>query len=137
MDINIFQEKFGINNSYKFNITEEVYNSFQICSQDMNPLHTDETFAKEKGFVGRVMYGNILNAFLSYFIGETLPTKNVIIHSQNISFKNPFYLNDEIFLTPIISGVFESVNTIEFKFKFSNQDKIVVAKGRIQIGLLS
>jgi acyl dehydratase len=34
----------------KFSVTIEVYNTFQLCSGDKNPLHTDEEFAKAKGF---------------------------------------------------------------------------------------
>ena len=36
--------------SHVYQVTPEVYDSFQHCSQDMNPLHTDEAFAKAKGF---------------------------------------------------------------------------------------
>ena len=48
--------------SHVYHVTPVVYDSFQRCSEDMNPLHTDESFAREKGFPGCVMYGNILNA---------------------------------------------------------------------------
>lgn len=102
----------------------------------MNPLHTNESFAQNKGFKERVMYGNILNAFVSYFVGECLPTKDVIIHTQDIAFKLPVYLNDELLFESEIEGIYESVNTIEFKFKFINQNNKVVAKGHVQIGLL-
>jgi len=85
--------EFKITDNYyhQFIITQEVYQQFQLCSNDRNPLHTNEDFAKSKGFTDKVMYGNILNAFVSFFIGECLPTKNVIIHSQEIAFKNPVY----------------------------------------------
>jgi acyl dehydratase len=119
-----------------FSLNEKVYLAFQECSEDMNPLHTDEVFARNKGFHGRVMYGNILNAFLSYFIGECLPIKEVIIHSQEISYKKPVYLNDTIRLNAKISEVYESVQAIVFKYRFFNQDDEVIAKGSIQIGIL-
>lgn len=120
----------------QFNVTPDVYKSFQDCSNDKNPLHTDEIFAKEKGFEERVMYGNILNTFISYFIGECLPTQNVIIIYQDISYKKPFYLNDILHLESVIDGIFESVNTVEIKFKFINQKNDVIAKGHVQIGIL-
>jgi acyl-CoA thioesterase FadM len=81
------------------------------------------------------MHGNILNGFVSYFIGECLPTKNVIIHSQEIQFKNAVYLNDELQFKSEIIGIYESVNAIEFKFDFKNKEGKTVAKGKIQIGL--
>jgi acyl dehydratase len=119
-----------------FVVTEKVYETFQECSKDMNPLHTDETFAKNKGFRGRVMYGNILGAFLSYFIGECLPAKNIIIHSQEINYRKPVYLNDTLNLRAVIREVHESVNAVIWSFSFSNQSNEIVAKGKFQIGIL-
>ncbi len=119
-----------------FIVSDEVYNRFIDLFNDKNPLHTDEQFATEQGFQGRVMHGNILNGFLSYFVGECLPLKEVIIHSQEIQFKNAVYLNDKLHFDATVSEVYESVNTVEFKFIFKNSDSKIVSKGKIQIGLL-
>ena len=121
---------------HKFIVTEDIYKQFQRCSNDMNPLHTDEEFARSKGFPEKVMYGNILNAFISYFIGEGLPTKDVIIHSQKIAYTNPVYINETLDFEAIVSGVYKAVNAIEFKYKFIKSDGKIAAKGLIQIGLL-
>lgn len=118
-----------------FVVSDEVYNGFIHAFNDKNPLHTNHQFAFDKGFKGIVMHGNILNGFVSYFIGECLPTKNVIIHSQEIQFKNAVYLNDELQFKSEIIGIYESVNTIELKFDFKNKEHKTVAKGKIQIGL--
>lgn len=118
----------------KFTVTESIYLGFIENFQDKNPLHTNESFAVSKGFKSKVMHGNILNGFLSYFIGEALPSKDVIIHSQEIQFKNPVYLNDDLVLKAEVSGIYESVKAIEFKFKFINTELKVIAKGKIQIG---
>ena len=137
MDFSSFKESLANGKlTHVFHVSENVYNSFQICSGDMNPLHTNESFAQNKGFTGRVMYGNILNAFVSYFVGECLPTKDVIIHSQDIAYRLPVYLNDELHFESEVEGFYESVNTIEFKFKFTNQNNKVAAKGHVQIGLI-
>jgi acyl dehydratase len=119
-----------------FTISEKVYQDFIAVSNDKNPLHTDESFAVSKGFKGRVMHGNILNCFLSYFIGECLPTRNVIIHKQDIQFRNPVYLNDQVLLEAVVTDVFESVNAVEFQFTFRNDERKTVAKGKFQIGIL-
>ena len=119
-----------------FIVSSETYTGFIKLFKDENPLHTDEQFAKAKGFNGRVMHGNILHGFISYFIGECLPVKNVIIHSQEIEFKNAVYLNDELQFKAVITGIYESVNTVEFKYYFKNAASNIVAKGKIQIGLL-
>lgn len=119
-----------------FTISEDIYTGFIKLFNDRNPLHTEESFARQKGFENKVMHGNILNGFLSYFIGECLPIKNVVIYAQEIKYFNPVYLNDTLMFHAKIEDVFESVNTIEFKFYFENDNKQKVAKGNIQIGVL-
>ena len=98
------------------------------------------SFAKEKGFEGCVMYGNILNAFISHFVGMCLPTPNVMIQSQDISFHKPVFLHDEITLQAGIDTVSEAVNIINYKLKFykkTDAGRQLVAKGHVQIGLLN
>lgn len=119
-----------------FTVTTEIYEGFLLLFKDQNPLHTNLQFANSKGFGGPVMHGNILNGFLSYFIGECLPIKNVIIHSQEIQYKKPVYLNDELQLQVEVTGIYESVNAIEMKFSFKKNDQDTVAKGKIQIGII-
>lgn len=119
-----------------FIVTDETYQGFIQLFNDKNPLHTNREFALAKGFKDKVMHGNILNGYLSYFIGECLPTKNVIIHLQEIQYKNAVYLNDKLDFTAIVIGIYESVNAIEFKYNFKNAVSKTVAKGKFQIGLL-
>ncbi len=128
--------KVGDTYNLKFTIDSKTFNGFIDVFNDKNPLHTDTAFAVANGFEGRVMHGNIMNGFISYFIGECLPIKEVIIHSQEIKFKNPVYLNDELDFKATILAVFESVNTVEFKYYFKNKALKTVAKGKIQIGVL-
>ena len=129
---------FTLNDKYEqiFDVNSEVYNGFIQVFKDNNPLHTNEQFAQTNGFKGRVMHGNILNGFISYFVGECLPVKNVIIHLQEIQFKQPVYLNDKLLFEAVVTGIYDSVNAVEFKFSFKNDAQKVVAKGKIQIGLL-
>lgn len=128
--------KLGQSYSEEFTIGEKIYNGFIDLFLDENPLHTCNDFAVGKGFREAVMHGNILNGFLSYFIGERLDVKDVIIHSQEIKYLNPLYLNDILQFNAEITGIYESVNAIEFKYQFINQEKTLVSKGRFQIGLL-
>ena len=119
-----------------FRVTDDVYSGFLNTFKDQNPLHTDDGFATAAGFRERVMHGNILNGFVSYFIRECLPIKNVIIQAQSIKFAVPVYLNEELKFHAEIVDFFESVQTYEIKFFFQNQEGMKVAKGNIQIGLL-
>lgn len=122
--------------SKSFHISEKIYANFLETFNDHNPLHTDQSFAVEHGFEGVVMHGNILNGIISYFVGECLPMKNVIIHMQSIKFMKPVYLNDHLLLNVEVEDIYESVSSIAFKFQFTNSNNVKVAKGNVQIGLL-
>jgi len=121
---------------HRFDVTENVYCGFILLFEDRNPLHCDESFAMQKGFKHVVVHGNILNGFLSHFIGECLPLKNVIIHSQEIRYHAPVYLNEVLDFHAVVSNTSESVNAVEFKYYFENQAKAKVARGKIQIGII-
>ena len=140
MEFNELVEKSAhITANYK--VTPEIYHSFQRCSNDYNPLHTDTAFAMRHGFPKCVMYGNILNAFLSHFVGMLLPTRKVIIQSQDISFHRPVFLNDELELTAEPESVSEAVRSVVYKVAFRKivgwGKSALIAKGHVQIGLLN
>ncbi len=80
-----------------------------------------------------ILSKDIYDGFISYFIGEELPVKEIVILSQDIKFKNPVYLNDILQLNVSVFEIYESVNVINFKFKFINQKNITAAKGKFQI----
>jgi 3-hydroxybutyryl-CoA dehydratase len=120
-----------------FVVDWKTYHGFIRVFNDTNPLHTDDHYAREKGFAEKVMHGNILNGFVSYFIGELLPLKNTIIHSQSIQYRNPVYLDDELLFEAKVEEVFDSVGAVELTYVFRNSKRNQVsAKGKIQIGIL-
>jgi 3-hydroxybutyryl-CoA dehydratase len=121
---------------HQFTIDQRIYDGFISLFQDRNCLHVDGDYARQKGFSGAVMHGNILGGFLSYLVGECLPVQNVIIHSQTIKFRKPVYLNDTLELCATVQEVFESVSACELSFYFENQNHVKVAQGSLQIGLL-
>jgi len=122
---------------HSFVVTKDLYKGFIELFGDKNPLHVDDTFAMEKGFHGKVMHGNILCGFLSYFIGECLPTRDVIIHSQAIQYKHAVYLDDVLAFEAKVDGIYESVNAVEFIFTFRNAENKIISKGTFQIGILA
>lgn len=122
-----------------YHVTPDVYYGFQRISSDYNPLHTDEAFARSKGFPERVMYGNILNGFVSHFVGMALPSRDVMIQTQDIQFRKPVYFGDEILLKSSQEDISEAVEIINYKLKFYRMGGAkpeLVATGHVQIGML-
>lgn len=132
--MNVFKGMYPVR--HRFVVSQDVYEAFQRCSGDFNPLHTDLDFARGKGFKERVMYGNILNAFVSTLIGECLPTKDVMINSQDITYRQPVFMNDELDAELAVEKIYESVNVVDFKFKFTNAAGKTVARGHVQISVI-
>lgn len=121
---------------FDFLIDEKIHAGFIAVFDDRNALHVDDVYAQGKGFPAKVMHGNILNGFLSRFVGELLPVKNTIIHTMGINFRRPCHLNDLVTLHATIVEVHESVDVYVFKYTFQVGEKIV-AMGNLQVGLLA
>ena len=126
----------GAKFSRQFAVSQSVYDGFIQTFNDRNPYHISDDAARAKGFAGKIMHGNILNGFLSYFIGECLPVKTVVIQSQEIKFHKPVYLDDTVTLNAEVSDYHESVRTAEIVFSFTNQHNVKVARGRMFIGIV-
>ncbi len=120
----------------RYVVSEAVYEGFLATFGDRNPLHTDEDFARAKGFAGRVMHGNILAGFLSHFVGEGLPTREVVLHKQEIRFRRPVYLGDALDFEATVAHHSAGARALELAFVFANAAGEKVATGRLQVGLL-
>ena len=126
----------GAKFTHAFVVSDAVYSGFIQTFSDRNPYHVSDDAARAKGFAGKIMHGNILNGFLSYFIGECLPVKTVVIQSQEIKFHKPVYLNDALTLHAEVVDFHDSVRTAEISFQFLNQNNIKVARGKVSVGLI-
>lgn len=132
MDWALFDKEY----KHAFKVTEEVYKAFQTCSGDLNLMHTDAEYARTYGYQEKVMYGNILNGFVSYFVGMMLPIQNVVIISQDISYHKPVYMGDELLFEASVDNISEAVGMVEFKYIFkSTQGR--VAKGHVALKALN
>lgn len=120
-----------------FVVTPKVHSNFISTFLDQHALHTDQVYAQSFGFEGIVMHGNILNGFLSYFVGEILPLPDVMILRQEIKFSHPVYLNDRIVLEAQVKEIHESVQVAALGFRFMNAAGNTVAKGRVEVCSLS
>jgi 3-hydroxybutyryl-CoA dehydratase len=111
-------------------------NNFSALSGDFNPLHTNDIFAKSKGFPGRVAHGSILNLMISSIVGMGLNDDNVMLLSQKTSHKKPIFIDDVITAVGAIFNISTSVGVIEMKLEFKNQNQVLVAQGSCSLKCL-
>jgi 3-hydroxybutyryl-CoA dehydratase len=86
-------------------VTENLVSRFVDLSGDINPLHTDEEFAKKSIFKKRVAHGFIPAIYFSALIGTELPGAGSILLSQTINFLKPVYIGAEILIIAEIDKV--------------------------------
>ena len=111
-----FEEiKTGIEEQFSVTITEQMMQQFREMTGDVNPLHCDETFAKEKGFDGKVAYGMLTASFLSTMAGIYLPGENSLIQSVEVKFVKPVFPGEEITFTGKVSEINDTFRFLVLK----------------------
>ena len=86
----------ALEESFEVKIDTSMMDKFLDISNDINPLHVNSNYAKEKGFPGRVVYGLLTSSFYSTLVGVHLPGKHCILQGIDIQFSKPVYIGDAL-----------------------------------------
>ena len=86
-------------------VTEADIIAFAEVSGDANPLHMDETFAAATQFKGRIAHGMLSATYLSAVLGEILPGHGAVYLSQNLRFRRPVRIGDEVTARVIVTAI--------------------------------
>jgi len=130
----------GLKETFQAKITPEIVKMFTDLSGDINPLHTNEAFAKSKGFPGRVVYGMLTASFYSTLAGVYLPGKNCLLYAVDSKFAAPVYIGDLLTVSGEVINRFEQGNgaggIITIKAHILNQSGVEVSRAKITAGIL-
>lgn len=77
-------------------ITEEVIKGFADVSEDTNPVHFDEEYAKTTIFGKRIAHGMIGAGLISAVLGTKLPGVGSIYLGQELKFKAPVFIGNVV-----------------------------------------
>lgn len=125
----------GMEESFTVRVAEEMMQGFLTLTGDVNPLHSDETYAREKGFPSRVAYGMLTASFLSTLAGVRLPGKYSLIHSVQAEFPNPVFVGDELTVLGVVVEKDERFQTFSMKVTIRNGRGKKVCRGKMRIGV--
>ena len=126
----------GMEESFEVTIQDEMLQKFLDITGDINPLHTNEDFAKQKGYNACVAYGMLTASFLSTLAGVYLPGERSLIHSVETKFVKPVFVGDTLTVHGKVAEKNELFPVFTMKVTITNQKNEKVLRGSMQIGVL-
>ncbi|MEP7295462.1 MAG: MaoC/PaaZ C-terminal domain-containing protein [Burkholderiales bacterium] len=122
----------GMQELVEFSVTAQQMRQFAELSGDFNPLHTDDAFARSKGFDGAVVYGALMVAKVSQLIGMRLPGRDSVWASVSLEFRKPLYVDQAAQVDGVVTEVSESTGMVALKLTVRAAGK-VLAKGTAEV----
>lgn len=122
----------GLQACVEFHVTAQQMQQFAALSGDFNPLHTDDAFARSRGFEGTVVYGAFLLAKVSQLIGMRLPGRDGVWASVSLDFRRPLYVGQAAEVEGVVDSVSASTGMVGLKLTLRAEGK-VLAKGRAEV----
>ncbi len=113
----------GLRASIDFQVELAQMQAFAELSGDFNPLHTDDDFARAKGFEGRVVYGALLVAKVSQLIGMRLPGRHSVWASLSLDFRSPLYVGQTARLEAVLTSLTEATGLVELSLSIKRDGK--------------
>lgn len=110
--------------SEKIKITDSIISKFSEVSGDKNPIHLNDDYAKKSRFGKRIAHGMLLASFFSKLISEKYPGEGSIYLKQELNFKNPCFIDDEIEI--IIELINKDKNKYQLKTEIYRNDTLLI-----------
>ena len=126
----------GMKEEFSVTVTEDMLNSYRDITGDVNPLHNDEGYAKERGYAGRVVYGMLTSSFLSTLAGVYLPGEKSLIREVEVKMKKPVYIGDRLTVTGEVTEINNDFNIFMMKVSITNEAGEKVLRGKMQMGVI-
>lgn len=118
--------------NYSFRIDEAEQAAFRTLSGDINALHSDPDFARQLGFDGPVVFGAIIVAKISGFLGSVFPGSGCIWSKLAIDFRAPLYVGQEAVLEVEQSYGNEDLRIWDLMIRVV-VDREVIADGSVRV----
>jgi 3-hydroxybutyryl-CoA dehydratase len=110
-------------------ITMQDIEKFADLTGDINPLHIDIEYCKERLFKKPIAHGMLVASLISNAIGNNLPGKGSIYLNQVLKFALPVFPDDTITATVVIDDIDNDKNIIKLLTNCKNQDGKLVITG--------
>jgi 3-hydroxybutyryl-CoA dehydratase len=119
----------GARDSISKTVTAAVVDAFADVSNDHNPLHLDEDFAKTTPFGKRIAHGMISAGLISAVHGTKIPGMGTIYVNQSLKFRRPVFLGDTLTAWAEVQEKNDAKKRVTMKNWVENQNGDVVVEG--------
>ncbi len=121
----------------KKTVTQENINLYAEASQDFNPIHIDEGFAKKTPLGGTIAHGMLILAYVSQMMAAAFGRRWLVGGKLNVRFKAPARPGDTITMSGKISRLEKNVGQtiINCDVLCSNQKGELVITGEAKLGV--
>jgi 3-hydroxybutyryl-CoA dehydratase len=116
----------GLSRSLSKVIGDAEIEMFATLSEDRNPVHLDDGYAKNTMFKGRIAHGMLSAALFSAIIGERLPGHGTIYLGQNLRFTAPVKPGDLVTATVTVTDINTAKKRVKLDCVASVGDTIVI-----------
>ena len=107
--------------------TQDEVKVFAQISTDTNPIHLDADFAAASVFGQRIVHGMLVSSLFSGLLGAELPGEGTIYLGQNLSFKAPVPVGDEVTASVEVIKIREDKPIVTLRtLCIDSQGKVVV-----------
>jgi acyl dehydratase len=121
--------------SFSFCVSMKDMDIFKGLSGDSSRIHVDNRFARTNGFKDVLVYGSIIAAQVSRFVGMGLGRDDTMEIGLTIDFLSPLYVDEPATFSAGIKYISESTATAGFEFRIITRDRSV-AKGHVLVMFL-
>jgi len=109
--------------------TEDDVGQFSELSLDFNPVHLNPEYAEKSMFGQRIVHGMLVSSLFSGLLGKHLPGEGTIYLGQDLKFKKPVYLDQEVTATVEVTEVRDDKPIITLATTCVNDEGEVVISG--------
>lgn len=114
-------------------VTEQDLQLFAAVSGDRNPVHLDAAYAATTPFKGQIAHGMFTGALISAALAMDLPGPGTVYLGQNLSFRKPVMIGDELTVILEVTAKHESKPIVTLGCTVTNQDGKIVATGEATV----
>ena len=104
----------------------EMVKAFAEISEDFNPVHLDSDYASKSRYKAQIIHGLMASSLFSGLFGTELPGEGCVYKSQNIRFKRPIYVGDQVTAKVEVVNVDINKKIISFTTRCFVNNKVMI-----------